>query len=873
MPFDPKTLGKCNKTDCACGIAFVDGKDEADYKPIDNCGVCGDPIGMHVQFSAPATTTTTAGNAEAVKPKTQTNKVDPTTFGGATAETLFGVREKPKNDSDTPSFHSSGSWKKTDAPFRDFSKTREENRNKAAAAQGISVPKFDPSEKITVDKLANRTGRPPVSRKSKKVDPAAKPKAAPPKKPATVILIPETKAAHQEEIRRPSRASSLSRYEALGRPENKYVRSIEVTEDSTGRDMAGIIFSTFENVLPTSSTSPPELFHMMDVVGNGRGAPSILIPNEWVQQGAGSYADIKGVNSKYHPSGMKPEEVVFPIYICLAKQHDDLPFVEPTIFKGPKSAKRTRSSIDEDEKEAKRQKPDSKVDEQAMDDTDDPIPVPPMPTIDHKVLEFPKSLQQAQRYVLNTCFPADKPRGFANGYGASGRWTTLALAPPYDAFPIQTGRAQNLLELLKLSDMTASLACKMLCNDFSHILAFAPFTELHAWLEGAPLGHDLKPEDSPLFMDKFRLGPMGMSLVVEALLLMFGVIKRISEMPGLSDSEFQDLRDRHTELSDFAQVMVNLMDFFFENVERRFWYPKTGFRQLEAVVAINTPLLKDLPTAGALSPIDTGLTRLRKLLADDTSTVVVIRAHLESFLGSAEDPSRMTIDIVSLGKYGLDKLLDILRCYVEDRPIHKHYEACMALLGKLAGAVAWKVFHYLSHPQHYNHPPSATARGRKMKRNPATGTFHPEELGLDFDDELPPMPDSPDSEWYLMLIIPNLSSQRSTAWKDSTASSPEPSKPSQNVASSVDPRLLNARELAGATMSKDSLLRRLRVEFPHPDMATRQRFETAILDPEDKKQYFAAQRAYHPDKNRSSGSIWVEICTQLNCAINKAFGK
>ncbi|KAF9033072.1 hypothetical protein BDZ89DRAFT_1131140 [Hymenopellis radicata] len=800
MPFNSKTLGKCNKKDCACGIAFVDGKDEADYKPTDNCGVCGDPIGMHVQAAAPADSAT--------KPKSQiwTNKVDSTAFGGATADTLFSVRDKTKESDkpEIPAFHSSGSWKKTDAPFRDFSKTREENRNKAAAAQGISVPKFDPSEKITVEKLANRTGRPPVSRKPKKVKAELK--------SATVILIPETRSAHQNEARRPSRA----KYEAL--KENKYVRSIDVTEDCTGVDLASKIYTTFKDVLPKSSTSPADLFHFMKVVGNGRGAPSILEPNEWVQQEAGSYVQHEEVNSKYHPSGMKRNEVVFPIYICLAKEHDDLSFVEPKISKGPKSAK--RSSTDEDDKEAKRRKTDSKADEQAMDDTDD-LRVP-MPTVDHKVLEFPKSLRQAERCVLNTGFPADEPRGFSSGYGASGRWTTLALSAPYDAFPVQTGRAQSLLELLKLPDMSASLACKMLCNDFSHILAFAPFTELHAWLERAPLGRDLKPEDSPLFVEKFRLGPMGMTLVLEALLLMFGVIKRISEMPGLSDAEFQDLRDRHAELSDFAQVIVNLMNFFFENVERRFWYPKTGFRQLEAVIAINAPLVKDLPTAAALSPIHIGLIRLHELLGDDTSTVPIIRTHLESFLGSAEDPSKMTIDIVARGEHGLDKLLDILRCYVEDRPVHQHYEACLGLLGRLAGAVAWKVFHYLSHPQHYNHPEPATTRGRKMRKNPATGTFHPDELGLDFDDELPAMPDAPDSDWYLMLIIPSrtflliifafpltthedLSSQRSTAWKDSTASSPEPepSKPSRNVASSVDPRLRNARELAGATMSSE----------------------------------------------------------------------
>ncbi|KAF9004942.1 hypothetical protein BDZ89DRAFT_1145381 [Hymenopellis radicata] len=911
MPlFDLTLLGGCNKPNCpqACGFAFVNDKIPENYLPTDPCGVCGCPIGAHIRRAPeqPKVDTEAKGQQSQSPPstearqKTQSNKVDSTAFAGTTRDSLFASR--PGGDQDPkPAHHPPGAWKKappTEA-FRDASKARNDKRHKAAVSQGLGgALKFDPSEKIIVDKLANKTGRP---------GPKKKPAEEEDTRPRIVTVNPD------------SGNTSRSSFEILQRPGNDYVREVQIniTDLDNAEAFTAAVYEKFAKVWPAEhSTNPKELFHTMDVIQpESRGMASMLMVNTWVQDDRACFRTIRGSNSRHHPSSMNDKEVKCPVYVCLTEAHKDLPVTEPKLS-APKnnssSSKKTHqasktlkhqekttepASVSEDEskkpsspqtrstskrkateplreskpkcqrKETVEISDDEDIEMRSSESASGPQKASAITsTASPDLISFSKV---AKRLAANTGSLADSPC-YSAGYAGRGQWSTLILSSPYDLLSNVVGHSNALLSNLRNTSLgtDANLAAELMYSYRPQTEAFAHFTELAAWLDSAPLGYDFQPEQNPAFVKKFKLGPHGMTLAIEALLSLSSLVQQISSKPGLSINAYDELRIVHEELTDFGEAVTRLFQFFFQTVEPRFWYPKTGLRQLEAVIALNRPLLEEhAPGAAPLSSIHQGLSRLRSLLREDSTTEDILRAHIRTCFGHAEDPAYMEISLISRGPFGLDLLIEMIREYVQDREIHCNYDGCLAVLGKLALAVAWKTFQFLSRPKCYNQP----SKREDWKRNPATGNDQP--AGSELDEDLPPAPDSPDSEWYTALIIPDISCRAAFSFQPEHPSfMPGPQQQQAFVA--VDPRLEKAAAFAQEKLSWTSLLNRLRTEFPHPLLSIRKRFEDQIKgEPDRRKQYLAAQLAYHPDKNQVAGEIWIQIVTQLNCAINKAYGQ
>lgn len=95
------------------------------------------------------------------------------------------------------------------------------------------------------------------------------------------------------------------------------------------------------------------------------------------------------------------------------------------------------------------------------------------------------------------------------------------------------------------------------------------------------------------FVRTFKLGAQGMSLAVEAGIIMGNLLDIVSRLPGMSMARYRDLCDIHNTLKDFAGDIVELLGFFFKHVEPRYWFPKGGFRQLECVVRLNAILMSE----------------------------------------------------------------------------------------------------------------------------------------------------------------------------------------------------------------------------------------------------------------------------------------
>nr|AOC97497.1 ethylene- and jasmonate-responsive plant defensin [Flammulina velutipes] len=883
-PFNPDLLGACNKgVACPeqCGFAYVAGKEIKDYTPVDKCSVCSCLLGSHMQTPSPVSA---SGPSE--KPFT-TNRVDPKAFGGSTTETLKASRG---NAEASKSFHASGAWTDSSkSPFRQASQHRTDNRRKAANGEQVNA-KFDPSEEIVAEKLANKTGRPVRHAKKKASEPLKAPEVQVLEK-ITVILIPETAAGHAGTVRRPSGA----RYDVLRRPENEFVRDIQVPATAPSAEIVKALMEKFSDLLlaPAPAEDEPQevdpvnIFHIMDIVSPARRGPaSMLVVNQWVQDGKASFSNIKAHFTKSQPSGIKPSEIPICLYIILAKTYEDLSVHEP---KAPASEDipvpcKKRSAPAAADKPAKKSKTTNTAPSVSPVVPEDVSRTYSTPAAKVKKLEIPPNVLLAKRKAANTYSPADKVR-IGEGYAGSAKWSTLTLTPPYDLSSAVISQCSGLLQSIKVTALAQNpdLAAELVCSDTTYLAAFAPFEVLGAWLMTE---EDPSPQDNFDFVRSFKLGPFGILVAADALLAKGRLLEAVSILPGLSASCYAKLLEVSLRIAQFGSTVVQLVDFFTSHVERHYWFPLCGPRQLEAVMAHNRPLMSHhLVKARPNTPIHTGLQTLGEMLRNDATTSATVRIHLKAFAGSADDARSMAIDILEGGHFGLDLLLKTLRFYVVERPIHDHYQSVLEILGKFCEAVAWKLSNVLKRPGYYHQRAPAYVPAASTRRNPATGNFERSTSTCSTDTVLEDAPSRVDSEWYLDFIMPDDHSVRSffpanpppspSAGNTSSSSSTFNSPPGAQMS---NPLLLKAYALYNANLTWTALLHRLRSSFAHPVLARRQQFEATIQasllvqDPaaRETKQWRAAQLLYHADKNTTVGPLWKEchdLCSEARFII------
>ncbi|KAF9002809.1 hypothetical protein BDZ89DRAFT_1146341 [Hymenopellis radicata] len=781
---------------------------------------------------------------------------------------------------------------------------------------------FDPAEARVMDHLKDKTGRAPKHVRKKK---APEPEPAHDNWiPVEFVLLPETAKVHCGSFPRPNKIM----FETLSRPENNYTHKIQLRETSNAEEVDAAIMEAFAEVvavIPEADDAEEpttrkigDLFHICDVVAPEKsGASSKLRPNEWLQNGQASFAYLKLAFKRAQPSGITVSEMPICVYLCMCKEFEDLPFNNPNakVPKAPKenepkrrSRKRkpsrspspTRSSprnkkAKTDELEKMKESPVPPKKKRQRDDEEE-VPPPKKskgPDVQGsvKVLTTPPELARIIRKSLNTS-SAYIGRHFGGGYGGSGKWYANNVTQPYDKLVFLIGHLKGMHNLVRDSESLKSnpaLAEELLTTDYAYLEAFTPFNDL---VKKVRQHSDLPAERNIEFVRLFKTGPHGFNLAVDALSHLSAIAIRISQMSGLTRRSSFELAAVLDNVALCADNLSILMDYFMSNVSGAYWYPLGGYRQLAAIVNFNQPLIREhLPRGEHHSYLHNSLCRLQDLLTSDTIPACAITDHLEENFGHATDPARMRIDILQHGQFGLELLLKILHHFLINLPINAQYDAKFKVLGDFCMAVAWKVCNVLKRPRFYNQTRPRNVSSSEAKLNASTGNEEPVDSCDNFDSVLEKCPDGPDERWYMELIVPNTAAFRAFMFPSSIPSSPPagnrhsplpmdadmaPTTRQPATSELVDPRLVRASVFAAEIMPWDILLMRLKTEFPHPVRDIRNKFiKDAAVGLSKKKQWVASQLTYHPDKNSDNsihqGSIWEQICTQLNSAINRAY--
>ncbi|KAF9033982.1 hypothetical protein BDZ89DRAFT_1130841 [Hymenopellis radicata] len=872
-PFSEIVIGQiCNNPDCptGCLYAYVENKPEDEWRPNDLC-MCSCSLHWHVPKKPasapqkPGTATDPDWETETADPATKdTNRTNKARQAGTTSTSPDG---KTYHSKSWRSYKSSAFANAPQNSFREASKNREEQRRASCEKAGISIPEdsekgkekekhkpFDPAEARVMDHLKDKTGRAPKHVRKKKA-----PEPEPARDnwiPVEFVLLPETAKVHCGSFPRPNKIMYTAllhilqqpplifvRFETLSRPENNYTHKIQLRETSNAEEVDAAIMEVFAEVvavIPEADDAEEpttrkigDLFHICDVVAPEKsGASSKLRPNEWLQNGQASFAYLKLAFKRAQPSGIT---VTFAYSIV---------------------ARNKKAKTDELEKMKESPVPPKK---KRQRDDEEEVPPPKKskgPDVQGsvKVLTTPPELARIIRKSLNTS-STYIGRHFGGGYGGSGKWYANNVTQPYDKLVFLIGHLKGMHNLVRDSESLKSnpaLAEELLTTDYAYLEAFTPFNDL-----------------AKKFVCLFKTGPHGFNLAVDALSHLSAIAIRISQMSGLtrrSSFELAAVLDNVTLCADNLSI---LMDYFMSNVSGAYWYPLGGYRQLAAIVNFNQPLIREhLPRGEHHSYLHNSLCRLQDLLTSDTIPACAITDHLEENFGHATDPARMRIDILQHGQFGLELLLKILHHFLINLPINAQYDAKFKVLGDFCMAVAWKA-----------------------KLNASTGNEELVDSCDNFDSVLEKCPDSPDEHWYMELIVPNTAAFRAFMFPSSIPSSPPagnrhsplpmdadmaPTTRQPATSELVDPRLVRASVFAAEIMPWDILLMRLKTEFPHPVRDIRNKFiKDAAVGLSKKKQWVASQLTYHPDKNSDNsihqGSIWEQICTQLNSAINRAY--
>ncbi|KAF9031994.1 hypothetical protein BDZ89DRAFT_1063634 [Hymenopellis radicata] len=804
-----------------------------------------------------------------------------------------------------------------DSAFREASKHREEQRRASLGKAGIHVSpdgqevknkRFDPAEAKITDRLKNRTGadRPHQSKKNKNKLGALH-----------IIIIPHTADLHAGKVIRPNRQM----IETLSLSQNNYVHRYQLRDPGSYAEVELVLKELYDlhvkprldgwtktNGEPLDDDDPMPLQICKLIAPLKSGPSSKLQPSDLLKKERPNYGILKSLFNRAQPSKVPVSEMSVCLYVGLPTDYPDLPFDNPhaKVTKEPnakrqsrkrarshsrsrsrskspvtRAQKKRRASESEDENlnrtspkharssddECEEDKPAAKKAKSGNENQE----------TEEKGLNTPTDIVALMRTMINLSSPYLTSRSaFSGGYGGSGKWSTTALTPPYDKFSAIIGQAKTLFNMIKTTTVFQSdpaAAEQLLTENQDFVDAFAPFN-----IEARRIREDLNcpPEENLSFVKLFRLGSQGFELAVEAIRLMSVVTVHISRLPNLPRSSLSNLRDHHMNLGVIASNLRVMVEYFQRHVPGAYWYPLNGYRQLASVLEMNpAPVLQHVfPTPNG-SVFHTGLLTLRDLLESPESTAETIEIHIAEFAGHASDASKMYITVIGGGSFGLKLLMTIARLVIVTLPEGPHYHAINKVMGSFCMGVAWKLFHFLQFPKCYKQARPSHVPAAEASINRATGNEEPLASCKQEDSRIPVCKDGPDETWFQDYLAPN------TFTTCTFGFAPAPPPPSSIVPPESD-ILIRAQKFSKASMAWPDMIRDLKT-FLHPNTEMRAGFEmglkidsgTHTTQVMRRKQWRAAQLAFHPDKNLDKtihcGVEWEQVCTLLSTGINKCY--